>query len=181
MIDGIDSVNNYKYRSFSHLLFFAAHVNNHPMNIMLDTGANHSFINATHIQHHQNDFNCDDADCRRFMLANGVSSLTIIGKIRLTIDLGGVTTTTEAFVSNQLCTDLILGMNYLSKYDLEIRSSKKTIIFYINDQRVTIPIVTMVKNRNEFKLIRSHVILSDSFGRDFDNKTDDFSRSNKQR
>lgn len=169
MIDGVDSVNDYKFPSFPHLLFVAARVNGHPMKIMLDTGANYSFINATHLQHYQNDFIYHDTNHRRFVLADGVSSMMIIGKTRLTINFGDVTTTTEVFVSNQLCTDLILGMNFLSTYDLEIRPSKKTIIFHINDKHVTVPIITMEKNRNEQKSIRSHVILMDPSRQDFDN------------
>ena len=138
MIDGIDSVNYYQYPSSPSLIFITTLVNHHKMKIMLDTGASYSFINADFLRF-QDDFPYFNKRQKTFFLADGLTSLLVIGTVQLNIKLGNRRTTTQAFVAKHLCTSLILGMNYLSKYDFEIHTKKRSILFQVNDQRIVIP------------------------------------------
>ena len=133
MIDGIDSMNYYQHPSPVPLIFITTLVNNHRMKIMLDTGANYSFINADFLRFREY-FHYFKRHRRRFFLADGLTSLLVIGTVQLNITLGNVRTTIRTFVAKHLCTSLILGMNYLSKYDLEIQTKKRNIIFHVNDK-----------------------------------------------
>ena len=152
MIDGIVSVTNYEHPSpHHHLLFIPAIVNNQQMHAMIDTGASYSFINADCLHRCSNSIFLDRIQ-KRFMLADGQNTLHATGTVRLKIEIGGITTTTEAFVARSLCTNLILGMNYLSRYDLEIRTKSRTLRLHVNGKQLSIPLIdSLKKNDRETK------------------------------
>ena len=160
MIDGIDSVNHNQYPSSPSLIYITTLVNNHRMKIMLDTGASYSFINADFLRFPDH-FSCFKKHRKRFFLADGLTSLQVIGTIQLNIKLGDVRTTTQAFIAKHLCASLILGMNYLSKYDFEIHTKKRNILFQVNDQRIIIPMDHETKT-NEYPMNSTNTSSSSS-------------------
>ena len=105
---------------------------------MLDTGANFSFLHVAHL-HSSEHFRYSRTCHQRFFMADGLTSFSVTGIVELTIELNNIKTNISAFVANHLCTDLILGMNYLSKYDLEIRTKSRSILFTIDQRQLVIP------------------------------------------
>ncbi|CAF3068782.1 unnamed protein product [Rotaria sp. Silwood2] len=107
------------------------------MKFMIDTGAQHLFINEQCLKlndpskfssvHHQKHFMTD-----RF------TSFIVTGTVHLNIYLGEIMTTILAFVPKNLRTNLILDMDYLLKYDLETKTKKKSIIFNFNGHKIMI-------------------------------------------
>jgi hypothetical protein len=136
MIDGIDSDYPDKYPSMP-LIFITTNVNNHQMKIMIDTGANHSFINERCLKFN-NQFKYLNVHHQKFFMADGITTFKVTGIVQLNITIADTITTIDAFVANNLCTDIILGMDYLLKYDLEIQPKKKSIIFNFNDKKIVI-------------------------------------------
>ena len=147
MIGGIGSVNHYQYPSSSSPVFITTLVNHHRMKIMLDTGASYSFLNADFLRFRK-DFPYCNKHRKKFFLADGLTSLVVISIVQLNIKLGNRRTTIQAFVTENLCANLILGMNYLSKYDFEIHTKKKNIVFRIYDQEIVIPMVDEETNND---------------------------------
>ena len=141
MIGGIDSYLPSRNPSTPSLLFIHGHVNNKPMEIMLDTGASFSFLNVEQLKHTEH-FRYSTTCRQRFYMADGMTSFSVTGIVELNIQLDNVKTTIPAFVAKHLCTDLILGMDYLSKYDLEIRTKSRSILFNVDDRQVIIPVNT---------------------------------------
>ena len=142
MIGGIDSDFRSQKPPIPSLLFIHANVNNKPMKLMLDTGANFSFLNAEQLKHVDH-FRYTTTHQQRFYMADGLTSFSTTGIVELNIELGNISTTIPAFVAKHLCADLILGMNYLSKYDLEIRTRTRSIVLNTEQRRIVIPLDTV--------------------------------------
>ncbi|CAF1529898.1 unnamed protein product [Adineta steineri] len=107
------------------------------MKILIDTGAQHCFINRTCLKnldqliYHRN-------TPQQFFMADGLNEIKTTGIVHLSISIGDATTSIPAFITTNLCTDIILGLDYLLKYDLEIYPKKKLIIFNFNNQKIMI-------------------------------------------
>lgn len=141
MIDGIDFADSSQQPSTPPLLFITTLVNSQPMKILIDTGAQHSFINEQCLKSNPH-FKYSTDQHQKFFLADGLTSLTVTGTVHLNIHMGHILTNILAFVTTNLCTDLILGLDYLSKYDFDIQPKKKSFLFHFQDQQVVIPIDT---------------------------------------
>lgn len=85
MIGGVDSVNNKKPPSKSSIIYFITRVNSLRMNIILDTGAKYSLINAEFLKKHKNNFIFLTKQSRQFTLADGIGFLTATGTTKLKI------------------------------------------------------------------------------------------------
>ncbi len=105
--------------------------------MMIDTGANRTFIsckalNLTYNKQFVNRIH------RRVFLADGHTSLSIYGEIRLHIRMGDVHTFIRAFIVKELCADCILGMDYINKYKLIINAGEQTVSITDNNKQVTL-------------------------------------------
>jgi transposase InsO family protein len=141
MIDGIDFANSFQHPSPPSLIFITTYVNNKQMKILIDTGAQHSFINEKCLKS-IDQFKYSNIQHQKFFLADGLTSFIVTGTVHLNIHIGDVLTNISAFITKNLCTTLILGMDYLLKYDLDIQPKKKSILFNFHDQKIMIPIDT---------------------------------------
>lgn len=112
------------------------------MQILIDTGATNTFINhktlhsikqCAHIHKHSSSF----------VLADGVAPFHVLGIIELQILFANQITTISAHVAKNLCTDVILGMDYISLYNLKFNIHKQKISIDLNKQRYQMKI-----NRN---------------------------------
>ncbi|CAF4746154.1 unnamed protein product, partial [Rotaria sp. Silwood2] len=129
---------------------------------MIDTGAQYSFINEKCFKSNDQ-LKYSSTQHQTFFLADGLTSFTVTGTVNLNIHVGHIITTISAFVTKNLCANLILGMDYLSKYDVEIQPKKKTIIFNFNNQKIMLPMNTVQKSINlPVKLLYSTRIASQS-------------------
>jgi len=124
IVDGVDLATPSPHPSIPSLLFITASVNSKPMNIMIDTGAQCSFINEQCLELND-DFNFSSIQHQSFYMADGLTSFLVTGIIQLNILIGDYVTSIPTFVTKQLCTNIILGMDYLIKYDLDIKPKKR--------------------------------------------------------
>ena len=107
---------------------------------MIDTGTEHSFITKQCFES-LDQSNCFTIPPKKFYLADGSTPMEIMGSTNLTILFDGIATQISALITKNLSTDLILGMDYLSKYDLAILPSKGIILFNQQNQKIVLPIV----------------------------------------
>ncbi|CAF3340891.1 unnamed protein product [Rotaria sp. Silwood2] len=80
-----------------------------------------------------------------FINRQELADITAPGTVHLDIHIAGISTIIPAFVTTNLCTDLMLGMGYLLKYDIEIKA-KKILIFHANDHTIMIPMDTTISS-----------------------------------
>jgi hypothetical protein len=136
--DGVDLAKSSQHPSISSLLFISVSVNTKQMKVMIDTGAQCSFINAQCLQL-TDQSNFSNIKHQYFYMADGLTSFVVTGTVHLNILIGGYVTTISAYITKNLCANLILGMDYLTKYDLDIQPKKKMIIFNFDNEQVTVP------------------------------------------
>ncbi|CAF2152780.1 unnamed protein product [Rotaria magnacalcarata] len=105
------------------------------MRAMIDTGANRTFISFKAV-HSTNSKQFIKKIQRRVFLADGQSSAFVYGEITLHIMLGDIQASIVAFIVKQLCTDCILGMDFINKYKLIINTEDRTISIRNNDKRL---------------------------------------------
>ncbi|CAF4090146.1 unnamed protein product, partial [Rotaria magnacalcarata] len=124
---------------FEKRILFTTHVNNKDMQIMIDNGAQNSFVHERNLTLNDN-FKPSIIPQQKFYMADGLTPFVVTGIVTLSILIGDFLTSILAYVTKNLCTDLILGMDYLLKYDLELKPKKKSILFYLHDKSTKIPI-----------------------------------------
>jgi len=62
-----------------------------------------------------------------FVLADGVAPFQVIGLVETTILFGGSITNIQAHIARNLCASMIIGMDYINKYNLNINVKQQTI------------------------------------------------------
>jgi hypothetical protein len=62
-----------------------------------------------------------------FVLADGTAPFQILGRVRLSILFANVETFIDAYVARKLCTNIILGMDYINKYCLSFDVKRQAI------------------------------------------------------
>ncbi|CAF4432119.1 unnamed protein product [Rotaria sp. Silwood2] len=101
------------------LIFITTLVNNHKIQILLDTGATTTFINKEVIKQYPHDFIYLNTLPYSFVLADGIAPFHVHGVVELHIEIANQITTIKAHVAENLCTDLILGIDYIIQYNLK--------------------------------------------------------------
>lgn len=137
------------------LIFFTTFVNQHKVKILIDTGANSTFINEKVLQHmihlryiHRKSYS--------FTLADGIAPFHALGLVELSVHFANSITKIQAHIARQLCADMIIGMDYINVYNLNINVRHQTISIENNNR-----LFTMNMDR-EYELRRIPVILSKS-------------------
>ena len=111
------------------------------MKTMFDSGATTSFISKAALDRteHQ-EININE---KQYVMADGSTTFNIIGVVEIIIQFNNVKTKINAAVVNTLCTDCILGMDYITKYrvkldmqdqQIEIHTPEHTLIIPMNNQ-----------------------------------------------
>ncbi|CAF1367651.1 unnamed protein product [Didymodactylos carnosus] len=132
------------------------------MKILIDTGANQSFINEKSLRS-TNHPKYLTSQKYQFFMADGLTPFIVTGAVQLKIQMNGTSTTITALVAQNLCTDVILGMDYIFKYDLGIQPQHKTVSIKSYGKKTIIPMdkdVTQI--RLPVKLSRSIQIRPES-------------------
>ena len=105
-VDGVASKNLYENPStlFTSLLYLNVLVNNKHMKAMIDTGANQTFIafQALSTSHNRQFI---DKKQKSASLADGQTSISILGTLDLHIVIGDMPTSIRAYVVKDLCTE----------------------------------------------------------------------------
>ncbi len=131
--DGAASGRIYTKPSHS-LLLLTTLVNNHKLQALLDTGATTTFINKHIINQYPSDFIYLNTLPHSFVLADGIAPFHVHGTVNLHIQFATLTTTIDALVADNLCTDLILGMDYIAQYNLKFDIRNQTVSIDHNHQ-----------------------------------------------
>ena len=135
----------------SSLIFLSTSVNDKPMKILIDTGATTTFISEIslfrispplHLQPNQSSF----------VLADGIAPFETIGMVDLSILFADQPTPIRAYVVPNLCADLIIGMDYIHRYYLNINIADQLLsitlhgrIFYMSiDSRSSAQVTPVV-------------------------------------
>lgn len=139
MNDGVDFASSSKYPSNTSFMCFTTSVNNQQMQIMIDTGAQNSFINEKYLKIN-NKIKTSVIPQQTFFMADGVTSFVVTGIVKLNISLSDVIISISAYITKNLCTNLLLGMDFLLQYDIELKPKQKILQFNFRNQQIIIPI-----------------------------------------
>jgi len=112
------------------LIIIMANVNGSRLQAMVDTGATATFIKAAalyNIKHRH-----ITPTKTRTTLADGHSALVILGRVCLLVKINHLPTYVTAFVAENLTVDIILGMDWCAKNNVEIHTRQKEVIVWHN-------------------------------------------------
>ncbi len=84
------------------------------MKVMIDTGANRSFISIKALDPSYGKMFINKIQ-KSVILADGYTSISVYGTLNLSIIMGDTSTSIKAFVVKELCADCILGMDFINK------------------------------------------------------------------
>ena len=105
--------------SKSSLLYTSLLVNDIPLKILIDTGASATCISAKALSRLPHVCFIDQTP-RSFLLADGLILLRVRGKVELSMQIANELISFSALVTEKLCVDLILGVDFLSFVAAEI-------------------------------------------------------------
>ncbi|CAF4490611.1 unnamed protein product, partial [Didymodactylos carnosus] len=108
------------------------------MYAMIDTGATHTLITEKAIRstHHSKFIR---TTLQQLYQADGYTPLPHLGLVELTIQIRNIATKILAFVVKRLCTDCLLGNDYLKKYKVKIDNGTNTVSIRLNNIETSIP------------------------------------------
>ncbi|CAF4584672.1 unnamed protein product [Rotaria magnacalcarata] len=130
--DGDNSKNIPKNPSKSPLIFITTLVNNYQTKILIDTGATTTFIREDVLQH-MTHLQYIRKTPYSFTLADGLAPFHVLGVVEVSIRFGNSTTKVHAHIARKLCATMIIGMNYINKYNLNINIAQQTISIIHNN------------------------------------------------
>ncbi|CAF4198041.1 unnamed protein product [Rotaria sordida] len=107
------------------------------MKVVLDTGANRTFISSK-VLHPLTSKQFVNKSYKRVILADGNTSLFILSTWNLSIIMGDMLTSIQAFVVKELCADCILGMDFINTYKLIINTEEQMVSICNNHRRTTL-------------------------------------------
>ena len=108
------------------------------MRILLDTGATTTFINKKLITQYPYDFPYLNTVPYSFVLADGIAPFHVHGVVELHIQIANQITAIKAHVADNLCTDLILGIDYIIQYNLKFDIQKQFVSIEHNNRKYKI-------------------------------------------
>ncbi|CAF3506519.1 unnamed protein product [Rotaria socialis] len=89
-----------------------------------------------------------------FTLADGLAPFHVLGVVEVSIRFGNSTTKIHAHIARKLCATMIIGMNYINKYNLNINVAQQTISIIHNNH------VSSMNMDTDFELHRIPVNIS---------------------
>ncbi|CAF1619086.1 unnamed protein product, partial [Adineta ricciae] len=150
-IDGVVSGRVFSNPSKSSLIYFTAYVNQLSTPILLDTGATTTFIHK-HLLEQFPHYKMIDSTHSSFVLADGVAPFHVLGTVFLTLQFAHMMTTVTAQIADNLCTNMILGMDYINQYNLSFNVARQTISIEYDSQIATIRMDTEHTVSNDNRL-----------------------------
>ena len=108
------------------------------MKIMLDSGAAKSLISKAalnRIQHLPVNYHQ-----RHYLLVDSYATFEVIGTVKVFIEFNSIKTSIVAAIVNSLCTDCVLGTDYINKYEVSFNAKDKQIQIHALKTMITVPI-----------------------------------------
>ena len=109
------------------------------MRLLIDTGASSTFISEQSLQRIPHVLT-QPRHTFAFTLADGVAPFHTIGVVNLTIQFTSIDTFIQAHVVPHLCSDLIIGMDYINKYNLNFDVKYQQVSIEHRQQYFTLPV-----------------------------------------
>ena len=122
-----------------YLLYATLPINGIPLSTLIDTGASITCISISALQQLSHAYYIDQTPCS-ISLADGVPSLRISGVVELFMQLGNEMITFHAFVTEKLCIDLILGMDFMILVNANIDIQSQQFSVTVAGRRTTITV-----------------------------------------
>ena len=139
----------------SSLSFISAHIKDIHLPCLVDTGATHSFIDLSLARRLRNVAIADIHE--QFTLADGNTTVNIVGTVTLPLKIRHLTTTISAFIAKALSYPCILGQDWLSKYSVDICQSTKQIKIHTPKATIAVPMNPHL-DQHHFQLKSAHAI-----------------------
>jgi hypothetical protein len=96
------------------------------MQLLIDTRATTTFINQKTLRTIKQ-YTYINKHSYSFVLADGIAPFHVLGIVELHIQFSNQITKIHAHVAQNLCTDIILGMDYITRYNLRFDLQKQTV------------------------------------------------------
>ena len=135
--DGADSNPSFLDPSKPFLLYATLTVNSTPLHTLIDTGASATCISLKALQRTSN-FRYVNHTSSSFLLADGVIPLQSKGEVELHMQFGNHLITFFARVTDKLCFELILGMDFMVAFDATIDVKSQQFSVEIDGHRTII-------------------------------------------
>ena len=123
----------------STLLHTSLLINNVPLQILIDTGAFATCISDKALSRLAH-VRFIDRTPRSFLLANGLVTLHVSGNVELSIQIENELIAFSALVTEKLCVDLILGIDFLSFFAATIDVERRQVSIKKNGRQLTLNI-----------------------------------------
>ncbi|CAF1491362.1 unnamed protein product, partial [Didymodactylos carnosus] len=107
------------------------------MKILVDTGASTTFIDEKSLRSTKH-LKFINKNQYSFVFADGVAPFYVIGVVELTIKFGDQNTKVYAHIAKNLCSDLILGMDYMNRHNVKIDIKAQTVPIEGEQRLITI-------------------------------------------
>ena len=138
-MDGGDSDKINQKPSKSSLIFITTFVNTRKTKILIDTGATTTFINTKFLQYmkhlrfiHHTPYS--------LLLADGLAPFYVLGVVELSIQFANTTIKIQAHIAKNLCADMIIGMDYINLYNLNINIKRQVVSIHHHNHTFTMNI-----------------------------------------
>ena len=135
-MDGGDSDKINQKPSKSSLIFITTFVNTRKTKILIDTGATTTFINTKVLQYMKHLRHTPYS----LLLADGLAPFYVLGVVELSIQFANTTTKVQAHIAKNLCADMIIGMDYINFYNLNINIMRQVVSIHHHNHTFTMNI-----------------------------------------
>lgn len=115
------------------LIFLQTMVNGQSMKILIDTGATTTFISEASLLRINPPLRLQ-SEPTSFVLADGIAPFQTLGMVKLSVLFAKQHTPIRAHVVANLCTDMIIGMDYINRYSLNINITDQTLSIRLYDK-----------------------------------------------
>ncbi|CAF3324288.1 unnamed protein product [Rotaria socialis] len=132
-------------------------VNGIRLQCLLDTGASNTFIHTSTLSKIRH--NTINRIRGKYTLADGNTTVDIVGEVEIYIKIGHIETRITALISKSLSTLCILGQDWIRKYAVDICQSTELIIIHTSRSSATIRMDNnMDKHNFDLKLINTIIL-----------------------
>ena len=131
--DGVASELKPKIPSTTSLISIATIVNDQKLQLLVDTGSTKTFISRKALSKMKS-YNVTKNQSCAFVLADGLAPFYVLGTMELSILFADQATKVQAYVAHNLCTDVILDMDYITHYNLKFDTKQQWISTELNNR-----------------------------------------------
>ena len=135
---------SYKVNKNPSPIFIFANVNQVTMKIMFDSGATKSFISKAALKRTRH--LPISINRQHYLMADGYTNFEVIGVVKIVMEFNRIKTSIIVGVVSSLCTDCILGMDYINKYKVNLNNKDQRIQIHTHKKIITIPMENQIYN-----------------------------------